>query len=307
MATLVGNLIKTYRKQKKISLKDLSYGVCTISTLSRIEQGIYMPNFMQIRVFFTRLGKNEPKDIIPITKKESELYDLETKLLKLSDSRDKNRLILLEKYEKCLGKRDFLGKQIYLLEKAIYLSQFDDCLEESRKMCIKALQITRPNFPDDAQIIPSGFYSYVELILINNIAHSEYYIFDIFKTNVEYRTNAINKMKFLKSYYENNIEDYENNNMYTVILFNLTNWIGLSGDFSQALELSKKGILVSKNNPYYLFRHIFNKGYNLAELGDLKNAEIEIKRALRLIRITKDFGDADYLSKVVREKFKLNV
>ena len=307
MTTLVGNLIKKYREEKRISQKELCEGICKISTLSRIESGMYMPNYMQMRVLITRLGKDMPVNIIPITKREKEIYDLEDLFSQITDCRDPKQIQLLEEYKKCITQRDFLANQEYLLNYGIYISQFDERLEEARKIFIKAIRLTKTDFPEDGNKIPEGLYSTVELGLLNNIAHAEYYIYDVFRINDNYKISAIEKMEFLKQFYENNVDNYKENRMYSAVLFNLTNWYGLDEKYKKAFELAQLGISVSGRRFYYFTRHIYNKGYNQIALGHLKSGKEEIKKSIELIKLTEDFGDADYLLKAAEKKFNLKL
>ena len=125
MGTIVGNLIKKYRKEKVIPQKVLCDGICTVSTLSRIENGIYMPSLMQIEVFFSRLGKAVPYNLVPVTFRERKIYNIKTaisegKILPVIRKRllaqyNYSILELFEKYQDIENDENKLKKQISML------------------------------------------------------------------------------------------------------------------------------------------------------------------------------------------------
>ena len=52
----VGELIRDARERQKYSQEELSYGICTTSTLSRIENGLQVPGRKILEGLMQRLG-----------------------------------------------------------------------------------------------------------------------------------------------------------------------------------------------------------------------------------------------------------
>ncbi len=306
MGTIVGNLIKKYRKEKVIPQKVLCDGICTVSTLSRIENGIYMPSLMQIEVFFSRLGKAVPYNLVPVTFRERKIYNIKTAISMIYDNRDPKRKMLLDELKECLSENDFLTKQYYLLVWGIYISQFDERLEEARSIFINALNITEKKY-EEISTEKIDLYSTTELSLIINIAHVEYYIYEIQKEKIDYKESAIKTMEFLKTYYEKNVEDYLQKTIYSSVIFMLTNWYGLDKNYEKSLELSSKGIKITNESAYLFSRHIFNKGYSLASMGNIKEAELKFSLSLNIIQMMENFGDKEFLIGVIKKRFNIDI
>ncbi len=113
-------------------------------------------------------------------------------------------------------------------------------------------------------------------------------------------------MYFLKDYYEKYIKNFEKTRMYSIILFNLTNWIGLDGNFSEALNLAKQGFKIEKKSKFYYESHLYNIGYSYAALGNKEKAKPIIEKAFSLMRLSEDFSDIEDLSKTLNENFGFN-
>ncbi|MCR4736285.1 MAG: helix-turn-helix domain-containing protein [Treponema sp.] len=303
--TIAGRLLYEARKEKNISQKKLCYGICNQSTLTRIENGSIMPNLKQIEFFFTRLGKTVPDNIVPITKAERIRKNIEDELLRIN-SRNKKRLDLLEEYKKCHTSWNKLYEQFYLLQNGIYTSQFDDKLREALFIFEKAIKITIPEFSIESEI-PNVYYSLNELIILNNIAHSEYYLYGIEKQDSILKDNAISRMNFIKEYFEKNFNDYEEWNMYSVVLFNLTNWLGLDGKIEEALKLSEHGVNISKTSLKYFSLHLYNNGYSYASLGQTEIGKRKLSHSLQLTELDDPFNEVIAIKADIKQQFNIDL
>ena len=85
----VGALIRDARERQKYSQEELSYGICTPSTLSRIENGIQRPGKKILQGLFQRLGIIDQVHDICLSKAEMEQYEMEQHLIR------------------CLGKKEY--------------------------------------------------------------------------------------------------------------------------------------------------------------------------------------------------------
>ena len=305
ISTVVGRLLYTARKEKHVTQEEVCHGVCNRTTVARIESGIIMPSLKQMEVFFTRLGEPIPNNIVPVTKADKIRFNLEEKMLCMFDSRDLKRLEILNEYKNCHHTWGKLEEQFFLLQQGTYVSQFDECLQESIEIFEKALKLTNPDFSVIKEI-PDCLFSIKELNLINSIAHSEYYLYDLHKKDIDSKNRAINRMQFLKSYFEKHFKNYESWGMYSVIIFNLTNWVGLDGKIEEALDLSEKALRY-RTSFHYFTRHLYNYGYSLAALGNLKKAERFLIYALTLNKLFDNHNDVEKLLEDIKESFKLEL
>ena len=304
--TVAGRLLYAARKESHVTQKELCYGYCNQSTLARIESGATMPSLSQMEFFFTRLGRSVPDNIVPITKAEKKRLDLEIKLSLISDSRDNNRFYLIQEYKNCHPSWGKLEEQFYLLQYGIYISQFDERLQESLEIFEKAFRITMPDFSVN-QEIPSHLFSIHEIIIMNSIAHSEYYLYDLQKKDENLKLRAIQRAAFLKKYFEEHFKDYKLWNMYSAILFNLANWIGLDGDEEQSLQYSETALEIEKTSLYYFAQHLYNCGYSLAALEQKSKAARILKHSLTLYKLIDKYNDIEKLKNEIKTKFDIDL
>lgn len=303
--TIAGIFISSLRKKNHITQKQLCYGVCNQSTLARIENGEIMPNIKQIEAFFTRLGYSVPNNIVPISKAERERNNFEEQLSLISHNKDGNRMKLLKKYKECHNTWNKFYEQFYLMQNGIYEGQLDVGLKNSIKIFEKALKLTVSDLSVE-DVIPKSLFSITEICLINDIAHAEYYLYDIEKKDIELKNRAINRMRFLKKYFETHYKNYENWSMYSIILFNLTNWTGLDGNFEEAENLSQTGMKIERISVTYLILHLYNYGYSLASLGKKQEAESYFNRFLKIYPLIDFYNDIDETIDELNKKFGFN-
>ena len=154
--------------------------------------------------------------------------------------------------------------------------------------------------------MPKGLLSRYERGLINNIAHAEFQIYLYDKTNVFKRETALKRILFLKNYYEARVKDFDKKIMYSIILFNITNWVGLDGHVKQALDYAKKGFSLKVNSKFYYESHLFNIGYSYASLGKKSDSEKLIKKSLALIDLTDKNNEVERLTENLKNKFQLD-
>ena len=305
---LIGRLIKDYRKEQKINQEALCRGICERSVLSRIENGQIMPDSLQAYTLFSRLGKDVPKNLIPITQSDRRKYNIISEIRRLHFIGDKRRLELLNEYKKYSRKWTNLDEQFYLLQKGLFISQYDEKLEEALKLFEKALLLTFPEYSDSVNISLYRF-SECELQILLQIAFAYYYIYDLDKKKNNLKKKAFYLINFLKSYYKKFVSNYENKNLYSVILFQYTNWLGLNKHYEQAYKLSVNGIDISIkcNSLNYFSYHYFNKAYTEASLQDFKNAEKDFIFSLGLLKNMDDANDIPMFVETIKREFNLEI
>ncbi len=78
----VGDRIRDMRERQKYSQEELSYGICTPSTLSRIENGLQVPGKKILEGLMQRLGIGDGMDVVYLSREELERYELERRLVR---------------------------------------------------------------------------------------------------------------------------------------------------------------------------------------------------------------------------------
>lgn len=160
----LGRLLRDLRQKQHISLDTLCLGLCSKSTLSKIEHGKMQPNIIFAETMLQRLGVSERIFTFWGNEKDAKLYDLKFKLIHsqiISKEVRENYLCEMKK----LIKKDTLYRQNYLSFKIIQ----SDSPTERIALLKKALALTLPDF--DICRLQSYRLSWEEFSLLNNIAH----------------------------------------------------------------------------------------------------------------------------------------
>ena len=94
-----------------------------------------------------------------------------------------------------------------------------------------------------------------------------------------------------------------------MILFNLENWYGLSGNDKKSLEISEIAIDSCSNyGPSNLFPyHIFNKGCALVKLGRMEEGKKSLEHSFVIMEELKKCDDIASGKKWCKEKLGLNL
>ena len=77
---IIGKLIGEFRKRKKISQEELSFGICAVSTLSKIESGKQIPNRKTAEALLSKLGESVPGNFLVMSGSEVARLNLESKM-----------------------------------------------------------------------------------------------------------------------------------------------------------------------------------------------------------------------------------
>ena len=136
-----GNILYKIRKEQKLGQTELCHGICSISTLSRIESEDRIPDLLLFETFITRLGKDNSKWEFIVSKKDRDLLELRNKIEyfiwseKWSELEDK-----LKQYGKLLKRGKKLHTQyvcfiygILYKEKKEYAKAMEYCCEGLEK------------------------------------------------------------------------------------------------------------------------------------------------------------------------------
>ena len=275
----MGQMIQETRKRRNLTQTQLCQGLCSISTLSRIEDGVQTPNAMLLDTLMQELGMFASAYNLLVSDKEFERLRIAT-LIRASVARHNYDISdLLEKFKNCTDvKMDKLEKQFFLLFKSIEMSENHHApAEEVLILLTEALRLTLRHF-DLKDNIENKMLSIEELMILNNIALEEYRISG-------FQERAIKRMYFLKEYFETKIIDpSEKARQYPAILVNLANWEEDRKNFQTELSLAEEGIAVCRKFGKLACRDalILCKGVALGYLGRHDEAKKSLRQALAI-------------------------
>jgi transcriptional regulator with XRE-family HTH domain len=291
----IGQIIKVNRKRLKLSQEELCFGICSPSNLSKIENGVRVPERIIFKALMERMGLSA--DIYPSFQNDTDrtLYELQHYFNEAYIRGDYDEA---EEALKKMGNFDTL-ESIY--RPLVRLSRV--LIEEVRgapvEAVIKSLELAISLFIKDFNInkIRNGLLTATEVSVLNAYAVAHYEIDDI--------DTAIKVLYEIVKWVERNVNDKNNfANVYTKVLYNLSKFVGISGDDEEAVRLCNLGIEICLRYGKYwhLSSLLYNKGYGLMQLGKDTEAHLCIRQSYymdsvsgekhkREMEITKKFAD----------------
>lgn len=280
----IGELIREARERQKYSQEELCYGICTASTLSRIENGQQVPGKKVLEGLMQRLGTVDRIYNVYANKEERERYELEQQLARSLGNRDYGQA---ESLVSCMEKKiaQSPGKPFCRNMEKQYLAFANVLIQKQKgknagwvlKGLLDAIHMTIPDF--DGIHIKSRLLTYHEIAILNNIGcayHSLGRVMD-----------AVQLLLGLKEYMEIHIlGSGEMSLKYPMVLQNLSSWLGQEGMFQDALALCQAGIdYCIKYGRLHTFPMLLcNKACALAELGQYDMAKENFLQSIAIFQ-----------------------
>lgn len=279
---VVGDFLRETRLRKGYTQEEVSYGICTPASLSRIENGMQKPGRLILEKLFERLGTENNLFNSFVSKEEMELYlEIQTLIRNVTDG-DLHRIEeQIDIVEKLTQNTSELERQSLFWAKGTLAAQKYGNNEKAMEWLMRAIRITLPDF-DGKNPLRNHLLTFDEITIINSIA-------------VRYAENedlltAIQLNMWLKEYMENRIVDGKmKTTKYPMILYNLSCWLGDENCHKEALKMADEGIefCVRYGNLALFPLLIFNKGSALAELDRTSEARIYLHQSITIFKSMK--------------------
>ena len=285
----LGAVIKNRREELGITQEDLADGICSVPTLSRIENGERMPTKDHFEMLMQRLGYSAMSLDFFTDKQDFQTYELKFKIRQEYVSRN---YALAGKYmkelESTLENPTKIDRQFILLHDVL-INESKYSNGERLEQLEAAIQLTCPKFKSG--VIPKVL-SYDEIILLNNIAICH---------NAQGDTaQAIEILTALKEYFDHHVISVEEAlRTQPMILYNLSKYLGLSGRYDECIEICDLGIRIARKTGRcsLLGKTLFNRAWALLQRNRTEDREVA-KRALK---------DAIYFSHVIGDQKNLKI
>lgn len=212
----VGSVIKREREKYKITQEELCFGICSVSTLSRIENNGQTPSMEKAMALLSRLGLEGSTYMSFVSEEEYRFYDIRSKVEEMLSKKQYEAA-----YSFTEGQRDYLQKNVFrkqflLTVEAVKLCYIDKQYETAIGMTEEALQLTCPRFEKAKKI--RYLLTDIEIDVINLMAVSYWKSSD-----------AVEAIRILTNLTEAVRELYEpterRKNIYPLVLCNLTKWL----------------------------------------------------------------------------------
>ena len=297
---VVGDFLRETRLRKGYTQEEVSYGICTPASLSRIENGAQKPGRLILEKLFERLGTENNLFNSFVSREEMELYIAIQTLIRNVTDGDLHRIEeQIDIVEKLTQNTSELERQSLFWAKGELATQKygNDC--EAMDCFMKAVQITLPDF-DGKNPLRNHLLTFDEITIINSIAvrHGE---------NGDLLT-AIQLDMWLKEYMENKIIDGRMKTAkYPMILYNLSYWLGEENCHNEALKMAEQGVdfCVKYGNLPAFHILMFNQGAALAELERYDEAKKCFLQSITIFEAMKKPSQVQTAIDWCREHYKI--
>lgn len=272
---VVGDFLRETRLRKGYTQEEVSYGICTPASLSRIENGAQKPGRLILEKLFERLGTENNLFNSFVSREEMELYSAIQELIRNITDKDISKIeSQVDVVELMTKDTTELEHQCLYFAKGELARQRDENNDKAMELYMKAIHITLPDF-DGKNPLRSNLLTFDEIMIINAIA-----ILYAESGNIML---AIQLDIWLKEYMEGKIVDGTMKiAKYPMILYNLSNWFGDRNCHTEAFELANQGIdfCVKYGNLFFFPIFLVNKGIALAELGKIDDGKEYLHQAI---------------------------
>lgn len=279
---VVGDFLRETRLRKGYTQEEVSYGICTPASLSRIENGAQKPGRLILEKLFERLGTENNLFNSFVSREEMELYSAIQELIRNITDKDISKIeSQVDVVELMTKDTTELEHQCLYFAKGELARQRDENNDKAMELYMKAIHITLPDF-DGKNPLRSNLLTFDEIMIINAIA-----ILYAESGNIML---AIQLDIWLKEYMEGKIVDGTMKiAKYPMILYNLSNWFGDRNCHTEAFELANQGIdfCVKYGNLFFFLIFLVNKGIALAELGKIDDGKEYLHQAITIFEATK--------------------
>ncbi len=270
----LGPVIKNRREELGLTQEDLADGICSVPTLSRIENGERMPTKNHFDMLLQRLGYSEMYVDFYTNRQDFHIHELKSKIRRAYFVGDYTLARkCFSEFECITGERTQIDQQFLMLYKVL-LDPEQYTNAEKIAQFEAALRLTCPGY--NYSRIPH-ILSYEEIILLNNIAIN-YYL-------TENQDRAITILMSLKLFYDSHIISAEEAlRTQPMVLYNLSKCLGQAGRYDECIDICNSGIQLAKATAkcLYLCRTLYNRGWallNRAQPGDREAAQHSIWQA----------------------------
>ncbi len=252
---LEGEVIRRTRESLGITQEELCDGICSVETLSRIENGKNMPSRANFEALMGRMGKSGKKYLPFIRSQDIEDFLLKEELERLMSVHDYQATEQkLKEMEERLNLNDPVNRQYVLRMRAIvdaglgYIS-----IKERREKLEEALACTIPDFSED--VLEKGMLNEQEMRILCNIAMTY--------MEEEDFEHSINILKKLEKYLET-IHMGDKERIQRLVLSNLGHALGRSLKVEESQEVRQKALRLAKKeeNVGSLASILYGMAYN---------------------------------------------
>ncbi len=300
----IGKIINHLRQEKKITLKKLCYGICSVSTLHRIETGEREGDIFLLQRLLEKLGGTLEDYEVFISKKELENYMHQEEIRKLMKKEIRIETeIALERYKRNIKGSNILQEQ-FVKEVQAYFYKIDKnyinaikCLEEAISMTVIK--------DSDIFLLSKVLLCRTELELFIELADNYELL------NEKEKTNQIH-LELWKYLERNKVVDEKNMDLYLKVIYQIANYYMKMKEVKLTLFICNKVIKLEAKNTYlyYLPEFIYLKALCIQMIYGKIKYEEEVYLSTQvyyIFRLMNKFERAAEVKKFIEVKLNGNL
>ena len=303
----IGEVLRETRERRKCSQEEVCYGICTPSTLSRIENGVQIPGRRILEALTQRLGMTDNLYTTYTGREEMEIYETGKRLMRsLGNGEYEKVRRLVQQLEEKLEQAEkykynlHMERQYILFAKAIL--QKHEGVEGQRvlEMLLEAVRVTIPDF--DGIHLKNKFLTFQEITILNNIGCTYHEMGKILE--------AFQIMVVLKEYMEKHISDEEEKaRKYPMIIQNMVSWLSQAGRYKDALYLCESGLecCIEHGKMKVFPMLLYSKSVLLAETGQIDEARRCFNQTIAVFQAVNQHRQAEDIRIYANRDYKLNL
>lgn len=302
----IGDCIRQLREEQNVNQEDLCRGLCSKSTLSRIERGCHVPSMGTVALLLQRLGVNEDYLSFLLGTTELEISNLHKEIEALNAQRKYDEALQkIGRMEQLTDPKDRVMQQFLLRSKALagHLQDgqrvaYDNLAK--REMLLQAIELTHPSFSLDN--IGRCLLGIDEIKTINQIA--------ITYSDAGERRYAIHIYRQLFDYPRSRFYNTEAEvSVLTMLAYNYSRLLGQERRYEECIEYAQMGYeaCIRYNKCYELGGLLINMACALHALGQDEESKERAKSAYHAYHLMRRFSEADNVKNFIRETFGLEI
>lgn len=294
-----GYIIRQRREELGYTQEDLAEGICSVPTLSRIENGERLPTKDHFEMLLQRLGFSESILYNYVDEHTLFLHKLKFKIRQaIILEHFEEAQSLLGNYKRKMDPESHLEQQFVLLN-GLLASPLSYTVEGRLAQFEAAIRLTCPNYNNEDSV--PRILSYEEIIILNNIAGCYQSMHDFQK--------AIHILSLIKKHYENGmINPEEILRTQPLILYNLSKCLGLAARYEECIETCNLGIRIARETGRcsFLERMLYNKAWSLTKRnqpGDMEQAKETVRLALYMAIAMENQTSVEHYKRFIERTF----
>jgi transcriptional regulator with XRE-family HTH domain len=235
----IGSAIQYFRDTYHISQSELCKGLCSVSTLSRVEAGERDVDAFILEMLLERLGKSPYQFELILTDFDYDVYQRRIEINKSIESEEIDKsYAFIKEYDKIASDKGTPHKQFIMICKARINDLMAGDPEVTIDMLMEAISCTVPDF--NSNDMAGYFLSYTELNIILDILQK------MILLQMNEKANKIFDQIINYLFWHNQTEKVTS--IYPKVAAIAGRFFYEQNDFDKALELCNKGLEMNKGS-----------------------------------------------------------